>query len=234
MYSEAFCKVYNEFGWNYFPEAFGEQLLEWIRQNGVTVQASLDLACGTGVLCEILYQQGIAAHGMDFSEGMIEIARKSNPKIGYEVADMIQYRPQKSFDLVTCTGDALNHILDLKDVEKIFRNVYSYLREGGYFIFDILNEREVSTGEPIWLDFSDEVKAQFTISRDAKGIITLKTTVFEKGEQTFEEKITETVHEPEMICQLLRKSGFCNVRCADRLLENDEKHGTTWFVIAQK
>ena len=30
MYSSAFCKVYNEFGWNYFPRAFGEQLLEWI------------------------------------------------------------------------------------------------------------------------------------------------------------------------------------------------------------
>ena len=27
MYSDAFCKVYNQFGWNYFPEAFGEQLL---------------------------------------------------------------------------------------------------------------------------------------------------------------------------------------------------------------
>ena len=234
MYSDAFCKVYNEFGWNYFPEAFGEQLLEWIRQKGVKVEKSLDLACGTGVLCEILYQQGIAAHGMDFSEGMIEIARKNNPHIIYEVADMIQYRPSASFDLVTCTGDALNHILNIRDVEQIFRNVYGYLREGGFFIFDILNEREVSPGEPIWLDFSDEVKAQFTISRNAQGIITLKTTVFENGKQTFEERINEKVHEPQMICDLLRRTGFQNVTCSDRLLENAENHGTTWFVVAQK
>ena len=27
MYSDVFCKVYNEFGWNYYPEIFGEQ---WI------------------------------------------------------------------------------------------------------------------------------------------------------------------------------------------------------------
>ena len=27
MYSDIFCKVYNEFGWNYYPEIFGEQLL---------------------------------------------------------------------------------------------------------------------------------------------------------------------------------------------------------------
>ena len=130
MYSNAFCKVYNEFGWNYFPEAFGEQLLEWIRQNQVKVQTSLDLGCGTGILCEILHNHGIKASGMDFSEGMIEIARNSNPDIEYEVADMVTYRPDKKFDLVTCTGDALNHIIAMENVGRIFENVYQYLNAG--------------------------------------------------------------------------------------------------------
>lgn len=234
MYSDAFCKVYNEFGWNYFPEAFGEQLLEWIRKHNVTVKTSLDLACGTGILCEILYEQGIEACGMDFSEGMIAIARESNSEIHYEVADMIRYRPEKSFDLVTCTGDALNHIIDLKDVEQIFRNVYDYLSEGGYFIFDILNEKEVVPGEPIPLDFSEEIKAEFTISQNQEGIITLKTVVFENGEKKFEERITEKVHDSEVICELLRRSGFQVIKCADQLLEDAQNHGTTWFVIARK
>lgn len=234
MYSNAFCKVYNEFGWNYFPETFGEQLLVWIRQNQINVQTSLDLACGTGILCEILHKSGIQASGMDFSEGMIAIARESNPEIAYEVADMIQYRPEKKFDLVTCTGDALNHIMDLKDVEQIFQNVYEYMNEGGYFIFDILNEKEVSPGEPIPLDFSDTVKAWFTITQDREGMINLKTTVYENGELQFEENITETIHDPEVICELLRRSGFQVLKCADQLLEESEAHGTTWFVIAQK
>lgn len=234
MYSDAFCKVYNEFGWNYFPEAFGEQLLLWLRENQVHVKTSLDLACGTGILCEILHKNGIQASGMDFSEGMIEIARKNSPEICYEVADMIQYRPKKRFDLVTCTGDALNHIMDLKDVEQIFKNVHGYLNEGGYFIFDILNEKEVSPGEPIPLDFSDTVKAWFTISRDSAGTVNLKTTVYENGELKFEENITETVHDPEMICTLLRSSGFQVQKCADQLLDGAAAHGTTWFIIAKK
>jgi len=234
MYSNAFCKVYNEFGWNYFPEAFGEQLLVWLRQNGINVQTSLDLACGTGILCEILHKNGIQASGMDFSEGMIAIARESNPDIDYEVADMIRYRPEKRFDLVTCTGDALNHIMDLKDVEQIFQNVYGYLNEGGYFIFDILNEKEVPAKEPIPLDFSDTVKAWFTITQDSKGTINLNTTVYENGQLQFEENITETVHEPEVICELLRRSGFHVLKCADQLLEESEAHGTTWFIIAEK
>lgn len=234
MYSDAFCRVYNEFGWNYFPEAFGEQLLEWIRKNNVTVRTSLDLACGTGILCEILYKQGIEASGMDFSEGMIAIARENNPGISYEVADMIRYRPQKRFDLVTCTGDALNHIIDLKDVEQIFKNVYGCLNEGGYFIFDILNEKEAAPGEAIPLDFSDEIKAEFTISQSQEGIITLKTVVFENGEKKFEERITETVHDPGLICDLLHRNGFQVIKCADQLLEDAPNHGTTWFVIAKK
>ena len=98
MYSKEFCKIFNEFGWNSLPETFGKQLLTWIEREGITVKSSLDLACGTGVLCEILHKNGIEAAGMDFSEAMIAIAKEANPEISYEVADMIQYRPQKSFD----------------------------------------------------------------------------------------------------------------------------------------
>ena len=234
MHSSAFCKVYNEFGWNYFPKAFGEQLLAWIRQNKVQVESSMDLACGTGVLCEILYRHGIKASGMDFSEGMIEIARQNNPDIPYEVADMIVFRPDKQFDLVTCTGDALNHIIDLKDVAQIFENVYAYVKEGGYFIFDILNEKEVPLSDPFDLDFDEHVKAQFRITRDEAGMINLRTSVFEDGVFQFEENIRETVHDPNRICELLRKAGFRVEKCSDQLLEDSGAHGTTWFVIARK
>lgn len=234
MYSKAFCKVYNEFGWNYLPEAFGEQLLEWIKKNQITVKTSIDLACGTGILCEILHKQGIKASGMDFSEGMIAIARENNQEIEYEVADMITYQPDKSFDLVTCTGDALNHIMDLKNVEQIFKNIYGYLNEGGYFIFDILNENVITAEEPFELDFSDEVKAQFMITQDTEGVVNLKTVVFENGQLQLEEVIKEIVHDPKVICDLLEKSGFQIVKCSHQLLEDTDAHGTSWFIIAKK
>jgi len=234
QYSEVFCKVYNEFGWNYYPEAFGQQLITWLRENRVTVNSSMDLGCGTGVLCEILYDHGIEAAGMDFSQGMIDIARKSNPHIPYDVADMTTYRPEKEFDLVTCTGDALNHIMLLSDVEKIFQNVYGYLRQGGYFIFDILNEKEVSSDEPFDLEFSDAITARFRMTKGTDGIINLKTRVYENGEFRFEENIYETLHDPDTICQMLRSTGFREITCRDRLLETTGTHSTTWYVIAKK
>ena len=119
MYSDVFCKVYNEFGWNYYPEIFGQQLLTWLQSRGLQPKNSMDLACGTGILCQLLHDSGIQTAGMDFSSGMIDIARQGNPEISYEVADMITFRPETQYDLVTCTGDALNHIPDLADVARI-------------------------------------------------------------------------------------------------------------------
>ena len=233
MYSDIFCKVYNEFGWNYYPEIFGEQLLQWLTRKNYAPKNSLDLGCGTGVLCRILQSEGIQAAGMDFSSGMIDIARQDSPEIPYEVADMITYRPENQFDLVTCTGDALNHIRDLNDIQKIFQNVYAYTSPGGYFVFDILNEQEVSTSEPFEMDFTDKIRVWFQMTRPEEKQVNLKIRVFEDSKEQFEENIRETVHDPEVICNLLKQAGFQVEKCADRLLE-DSGRGTTWFVVARK
>ena len=233
MYSDVFCKVYNEFGWNYYPEVFGEQLLRWLQRNSVTPKTAMDLACGTGILCGILEKAGIEASGMDFSSGMIEIARQNAPHIHFDVADMITYRPDQQYNLVTCTGDAVNHIPDLSDVKKIFENVFSYLMPGGYFVFDLLNEREVSTNEPFEMDFTENTRVWFQMTRPGEKKVNLKIRVYESGEMAFEENIRETIHDPDVICRMLQDCGFADVVCADRLLPENNP-GTTWFLIARR
>ena len=233
MYSDVFCKVYNEFGWNYYPEIFGQQLLMWLDRQGIQPRTAMDLACGTGILCQILHKRGIRASGMDLSAGMIRIARENGPEITYDVADMTTFCPQIQYDLVTCTGDALTHIPRLEDVEKVFRNVYCYTAEQGYFVFDLLNEREISTSEPFEMDFSDSTRVWFQMTRPEENQVNLKIRVFEDGALQFEENIRETIHDVQTVCGLLHRCGFTVVRCADRLLE-DGGHGTTWFVVARK
>ena len=233
MYSDVFCKVYDAFGWNYYPEIFGQQLLTWLQRRKFQPQTAMDLGCGTGVLCEILHSSGIRAAGMDFSAGMIEIAQSRSPQIPYAVADMVRFCPDAQYDLVTCTGDALNHISRLSDVKQIFENVLRYTAPGGYFIFDILNRNEVSTSEPFEMDFSENVRVWFQMTQPEENRVNLKVRVYENDALSFEENIRETIHDPEEICRLLTQTGFVVERCADRLLE-DSNHGTTWFVVAQK
>ena len=174
MYSDLFCKVYNVFGWNYYPEIFGQQLLQWLLGKGITPANALDLACGTGILGQILAEQGIRTMGMDLSPGMIEIARKADARILYEVGDMTVYRPAAPVDLVTCTGDAVNHIPDPEAVQKIFDNVYSYLSPGGWFVFDLLNEQEVSDSEPFEMDFDETTRVWFQMTRPEPDRVNLK------------------------------------------------------------
>lgn len=233
MYSDVFCKVYNAFGWNYYPEVFGQQLLKWLERNHFQPKTAMDLACGTGILCGILDKAGIEASGMDFSSGMIEIAYENCPGLSFDVADMTTYRPDRKFDLVTCTGDAVNHIPQLSDVEKIFQNVYSYLAPGGYFVFDILNEKEVSTSEPFDMDFTETTRVWFQMTRPGEKQVNLKIKVYEKDELAFEENIRETIHDPDEICRLLKACGFASTVCTDRLLPENHP-GTTHFVIARK
>ena len=233
MYSDVFCKVYNEFGWNYYPEIFGEQLLIWLKRKGLSPKNSMDLACGTGVLCRILQAEGIQAAGMDFSSGMIDIARQESPHIPYEMAYMSTFRPEARVELVTCTGDAINHIPDLEDVRRIFENVYAYTSPGGYFVFDILNRQEVSTSEPFEMDFSESVRVWFQMTQPEENKVNLKVRVFENGSLQFEENIRETIHDPAVICDRLLQAGFLVEKCADRLLE-DSGRGTTWFVVAKR
>lgn len=234
MYSDLFCKVYNEFGWNYYPEAFGQQLLQWLDRKGIHGASCMDLACGTGILCRMLQDSGWKAGGMDYSSGMIDIARGENPDIPFYVADMITFCPQERYRLVTCTGDAINHISSLSDVEKIFRNVYTYLQPGGWFVFDLLDEQEVSTSEPFEMDWEENTRVWFQMTRPEQNRVTLTVRLYARDVLQFEENIRETIHDPRQIVALLEGCGFTAVQCAHRLLPDSENPATTWFVTAQK
>ena len=225
-YSDIFCKVYNEFGWNYYPEIFGEQLMQWLREQDIAPKTAMDLACGTGVLCRHLEANGIRAAGMDLSPGMIAIARDASPEIPYQVADMVTFCPEERYDLVTCTGDAVNHIPDLA-------NVYEFLSPGGWFVFDILNEGEVSDSEPFEMETAPGQRVWFQMTRPGEKKVNLMIRVYENDTLALEENIRETIHDPNVICDLLRRRGFRVTHCADHLPEK-ALPGTTWFVAAQK
>ena len=233
MYSELFSRIYNSFGWNYYPEAFAGSLLKWIGQKNLSVKSLLDLGCGTGVLCRMMRQHGIDTCGIDLSEPMIRIAREEDPDGAYETADMTEYQPMRSFDLVTCTGDAINHLESLSDIEKTFRNVYACLSDGGYLIFDLLNESEISDEEPIDFDFSDAVRARFMMRKTGERSVDLTISVREDGNETVHEVITEKVYDVNEIMELLHRVGFRDTEVSHNLAEGEGK-ALTWFVTACK
>lgn len=234
MYSDIFSKVYDAFGWNYYPEAFGELLIKWIREQNMQVKTMLDLGCGTGVLCSIMQEHGIETHGMDLSHGMIAMAREKYPQIPFDQGNMITWKPEKSYDLVTSTCDAINHILDPGDVEKVMKNVASYVNPGGCFLFDLLREGEETDCEPVELGELDGKKLQFQIYHPKEQFVTLQTDLFEGEKLIHTEKIQERLYDPEWILEILKKAEFSSVYCTDQLLKEESGHAATWFVVARK
>lgn len=233
MYGHLFCRVYNEFGWNEYPRVFGEALLKRLERDGAAVRAALDLGCGTGVLCEVLHDHGIETLGIDLSPEMIAIARKRSPGLQYQVGDMLSLDLEERFDLVTCTGDALNHITDSGGLRRVFTNVLRALNPGGLFVFDLLKADEVPLGDPFEAPFPDGLTVRFSATRDADGFTTLAIDGYKGGERAFSERIREKIYDVSVILAALRETGFDVLQCDDRLLPGDG-HGATWFVIAKK
>ena len=234
MYSDLFSRVYDAFGWNYYPEEFAGLLQRWIEKNQIRVRTMLDIGCGTGVLCNRMHAYGIDAQGMDLSEGMIAMAREKYPELVFEQGNMITYESDRQFDLVTSTCDAMNHILDPADLQQVMQHVYGYLEPDGYFLFDLLKWEETEECEPVDLGELDGKRLQFQIHRTTDGFVSLQIEVFEGTQLVHTEVIRERMYAPDQILQMLRQTGFSKSWCTDRLLAEESEQASTWFIIARK
>lgn len=82
----------------------------------------LDIGCGTGALCQVLYSKGLQVTGIDAEENMIRVARRKleDKNITLLTADINQGLTfaDKSFDLVISSYVA--HGLKLGEREKLY------------------------------------------------------------------------------------------------------------------
>ncbi len=117
-------------------------LRKMIRKLETKVHTVLDLACGTGNVTEILYDQGYDVQGVDISSEMIKVARKKaqnkHYSIPYHVQDASELSLEKrDYDLCVSFFDSLNYILDPNKLQNAMKRVFDHLRKGGLFIFDM-------------------------------------------------------------------------------------------------
>lgn len=103
----------------------------------------LDLACGTGSFLMLAFPEVKTCVGLDLSETAIEIAKEKSKinhfDIKYVVADMINFKCDTKFDVITCFFDSINFLNSLARIKDMFNSVYETLNDKGYFIFDIFS-----------------------------------------------------------------------------------------------
>ena len=106
----------------------------------------LDLGCGTGRHVLELARRGCHAHGVDFSDKLIQIARKAEAVCSgatFEQADILQYEPGRQYDLVLCLYDVIGSSTELADNQAIVNVIERALKPGGIAVVSVMNRELV-------------------------------------------------------------------------------------------
>jgi SAM-dependent methyltransferase len=126
--------------WGHFALSYTRLVDSLVSELGLRHAAILDLACGTGILAAELARRGHSITGVDRCAEMIAVARRrtrrSRNRPRFEVRDMVQIDFERSFDLVTCTFDAINYIEESGDLARVLAGVHRSLKPRGCFLFD--------------------------------------------------------------------------------------------------
>lgn len=136
----SFAWVYDTFMDNIPYDEWTEYLVGLLKEHGVSEGLLLDMGCGTGNVTERLASYGYDMIGIDNSEEMLMEARDKMLESGRDILYLLQ--DMRSFELYGTVAaavsicDSMNYILEMEDLQEVFRLVNNYLDPGGVFIFD--------------------------------------------------------------------------------------------------
>ena len=133
-----------------------ENISNWIlRQSDKPKMKILDLGCGPGLYAELLAKKGHIVTGVDFSENSIRYAttqaKEKQLDIDYIHQNYLNLDFDSQFDLVILIYLGFCVLLP-QEREKVLANIYRSLKKGGKFIFDVVNEKNITkkTLSKVW------------------------------------------------------------------------------------
>ncbi len=221
------------------------RLLSSIEEFGIRRSTMVDIACGTGSLALMLARRGWTVFGVDASPGMLREARRRlegrELPVRFFRQDMRELRLREPVMLATCLFDSLNHLLVPGDILRTFRAVCASLAPGGYFIFDVNNERCFSR---LWtrtqtVHHSDFVLILANSYDGEKAIARSDVTLFLRKGRTYEmhnEIVRERCFAGSDLRVLLERAGFRVKRMEDFNFTNVPELGKmkTWCVAQRR
>ncbi|MDK2980733.1 MAG: glycine/sarcosine N-methyltransferase [Chloroflexota bacterium] len=191
----------------------------------------LDVACGSGMHAIALAKEGFVASGADLSPKMLEKAAENARAAGVTVnfkessfgnlaADLGQ-QPEFPYDMITCLGNALPHLLSTEQIQTTLWDMANCLNSGGYLIFQNRNFDSVLRMKERWLPPQGRREGQneWMFLRfydfDHDGLITFNIMrLTRKGEAGWHQRISSTRLYPlkrDVLTGLLEDSDFSNI-----------------------
>lgn len=96
----------------------------------------LEIGCGSGSLTKHLLQAGIPVDPTDASPGMLEVAARRLPDVGFRLLTLPD-DPIPAIDAIVSVGHALNYLTSAGDIERSLHRMCEALQTGGLLLIDI-------------------------------------------------------------------------------------------------
>ena len=167
-----FASVYDEFMEDTPYDEWCENIVDNLREFGITGGLVCDLGAGTGEMTRRLRDKGFDMIGIDSSEEMLMIAWAKEgdaQDILYLCQDMREFELYGTVAAVVSVCDCVNYILEESELVTVFKLVNNYLDPSGIFVFDfntqhkyrdVIGESTIAENREdesfIWENFYDE------------------------------------------------------------------------------
>lgn len=185
---------------------------------------ALELACGTGrVYCPVA-RAGVDVDGLDASAGALRQLRDRAAEAGITPtvwqADMTTYSPDRSYQLVYCPFNSVNHATTVDKQLSLLATVYDTLAPGGSFLFDtfVPTSRVICETYGEWQTQTDgdrRARSRTTFVDEAAQTIQTTTQVTDDGSRVVDDTVRLTMLPPQQLEVLCRHSPFDRWSVAD-------------------
>jgi SAM-dependent methyltransferase len=204
----------------FMSDAPHREWLDWLAQSGpdLSFLTVADLGCGTGSLTVELASRSRLAFGIDASENMLaqaaERALQSGTKVHWMCQDIRAFRLPQPVDFAIASCDVVNYLLSEEEVRQFFASAFSALQSDGWFCFDALGPKRISTlKDGVWHDLRTDAAVLFETDVDsASGRISYDVHMFvsEDGEvyRRYEEHHEQQYYSAEQLTANLQQIGF--------------------------
>lgn len=144
-----FARFYDDLMSKKKYEKWRQLIREVIEKYHIPQGKSLDIACGTGNITEILVDLGYSVTGIDRSVDMLEVARKRFPNHQFILSDIRNFsiaEPDKQVFAVSFY-DSLNYLLSDEDILTTFKAVHRNIANGAIFLFDMNSRGHITSSQ---------------------------------------------------------------------------------------
>lgn len=175
----------------------------------------VELACGSGAFTSFLLKVADSVLATDSCKEMLDIAVQNHFKdrqyVQFVHSDMQTFVPPSKVNGVVAVCDGFNYI-DTNSIGKVFEKVSGYIKQGGYFIFDISSRHKIENliGNNIFFEDRDEFTYLWT-NKLYKDKVEMNITLFEPCGDLYkreDESHIQYIHDLAELDKNLQKAGF--------------------------